>query len=72
MAPSLNALFRASMAFTKFSNAFSKTPPADRHEDEAEHPSLEVFVVAYDDQVDVRQAIGTTCKGVGVAARASP
>src|SRR4029077_16109838 len=41
-------------------------------EHQAEKPSLEVLAVAYDNHVDVGQAIGTTCEGVGVAGGASP
>src|SRR5271169_1793565 len=55
------------MALTEFSNAFSNGP-----EYQAEKPSLEVLAVAYDNHVDVGQAIGTTCEGVGVAGRAAP
>jgi hypothetical protein len=45
---------------------------ADGPEHEAEHPSLEVLALAYDDHVDVGGAVGTAREGVGVAGRASP
>ena len=45
---------------------------ADGSDHEAEQPSLEVLAVAYDDHVDVGQAVGATREVVGVAGRASP
>jgi hypothetical protein len=46
--------------------------PADRPEHEAEHPSLEVLAVAYDNDVNVGRADALTREGVSVAGRTSP
>jgi hypothetical protein len=46
--------------------------PADDPEHKAEHPTLEVLAVAYDDHVNVGRAVRPSREGVGVARRASP
>src|SRR5215470_13284812 len=45
---------------------------SDRPNHEANQPSLEVLAIAYCDEVNVGQAVGTARKGVGVAGRPSP
>jgi hypothetical protein len=49
-----------------------QNPFADGPNHQAEQPSLEVLALAYGDQVDVGQTVGTMREGVGVAGRASP
>src|SRR5215468_7589308 len=46
---------------------FFQNPFADASDHETKQPSLEVFAVAYDGNVDVGLAIRTTCEVIGVA-----
>ena len=49
-----------------------QNPLSDRPDHQADQPSLEVLAIAYGDEVNIGQAVGTTREGVGVAGRPSP